>query len=74
MKRAKKEGCIFGDVGAESIGLENSTGRSNDYLVWFFEGFYWYDSIVVGFGRRNPNAMKGREKRGKKKAKKASRY
>ena len=40
MKRAKKEGCIFGDVGAESIGLENSTSRSNDYLVWFCEGFY----------------------------------
>lgn len=29
---------------------------------------------MVGFGRKNPNAMKGREKRGKKKAKKASRY
>ncbi len=23
--------------------------------------------VVVGFGRRNPNAMKGRERRGKKK-------
>ena len=40
MKRAKKEGCIFDDVGAESMGVENSTSRSSDYLVWFFEGFY----------------------------------
>lgn len=33
MKRAKKEGCIFGDVGAESLGLEASSSRNNDYMV-----------------------------------------
>ena len=64
IKKAKKEGCIFGDVGAESLGLAASKSRNNDYM----------DSIVIGYGRKNPNAMKGREKRGKKKAKKASRY
>ena len=33
MRREKKEGCIFGDVGSESLGLENSTKRSTNYLV-----------------------------------------
>ncbi|KAK8825088.1 RNA-binding protein NOB1 [Blastocystis sp. ATCC 50177/Nand II] len=65
MKKASREGCLFGDVGAESLGLENSKGRSQQDLM---------DQIVIGFGRKNPNAMRGREKRGKKKAKKASRY
>ena len=33
LRREKKEGCIFGDVGSESLGLENSTKRSTNYLV-----------------------------------------
>ena len=34
MAKASKEGCLFGDVGAESLGLENSKNRSQqDVLV-----------------------------------------
>lgn len=74
MRRAKKEGCIFGDVSAESLGLEYSKNHQNDYLVRFSHMVNLQDQIVVGYGRKNPNAMKGRERRGKKKQKKVSRY
>lgn len=34
MSKASKEGCLFGDVGAESLGLESSKSRSQqDVLV-----------------------------------------
>ena len=33
MRREKKEGCIFGDVGSESLGLEKSKIRDTSYLV-----------------------------------------
>ena len=32
MKRASKEGCIFGDVGSESVGLE-TTKKDMSYIV-----------------------------------------
>lgn len=33
MKKASREGCLFGDVGAESLGLESSKGRSQQDLM-----------------------------------------
>ena len=33
MRRAKKEGCIFGDVGAESLGLESGKANDQEFLV-----------------------------------------
>jgi len=43
--------CIFGEHISESVGVQmNSRG----------------DAIRVGYGRQNPNAAKGRERRGKK--------
>lgn len=33
MRRAKKEGCIFGDVGAESLGLESGKTTDQELLV-----------------------------------------
>ena len=74
MRRAKKEGCIFGDVGAESLGLESGKTTDQELLVLVGRGSDAQQQIVVGYGRKNPNAMKGREKRGKKKHKKFSRY
>lgn len=38
MRRAKKEGCIFGDVGAESLGLESGKANDKEYLVIFVCG------------------------------------
>lgn len=33
INRAKKDGCIFGDVSSESLGLENSSKKAPGYMV-----------------------------------------
>ena len=33
INRAKKDGCIFGDVGSESLGLENNSKNVPAYMV-----------------------------------------
>lgn len=51
--KGKQVGCIFGEEVSEDLGCKVRKGGGRD-------------GLVVGFGRKNVNAAKGRERRGKK--------
>eukprot|EP00980_Cylindrotheca_fusiformis_P025127 scaffold13135_cov54-Cylindrotheca_fusiformis.AAC.2 len=59
-----KAQSMFGKDLATNVGCNVVRGRKNSNNL---SATTTADDIRVGFGRRNPNAVKGRERRGKKK-------
>ena len=57
-RKKEKMESMFGEDLSEQLGLKE----------------YQNADLVVGFGRRNPNAQRGRERRGKKKKNKNARF